>query len=197
MPDREEGRHLATTSGLISSRQTLPSPPTLGLKSVQTIPTCLFSTSQRTSQVATGLETEYFELKKTVDFFDYAKKGAPTNSYGGAILGCGINKGRLKTQFTIKCVSGGLLLGACRMDIPVAVHWLEHNNCSGTSDLHPALAHWPLDRPQQQQPRRATRRYHPILSGCSAPQVHAPTAGRGGSSVTNARHYHRHGLGLL
>jgi hypothetical protein len=157
-------------------------------------------------QVAIGLETEYFEVKKISDFFDYSKKNAPTNAYGGAILGCGIAKGKLKVTYKIKGVAGGalpslayrhssrvvclrqshadgghlmmllhlvevdiphsslrpsqararatrcadivrvadlalevgfshasagILIGCCRMEIPVSQHWLENGNCQG------------------------------------------------------------------
>eukprot|EP00282_Hemiselmis_andersenii_P000766 CAMPEP_0114136186 /NCGR_PEP_ID=MMETSP0043_2-20121206/15073_1 /TAXON_ID=464988 /ORGANISM="Hemiselmis andersenii, Strain CCMP644" /LENGTH=300 /DNA_ID=CAMNT_0001229909 /DNA_START=180 /DNA_END=1078 /DNA_ORIENTATION=+ len=83
------------------------------------------------ASIANGLEAEYFELKKVSDFFDYGKKNVPSNNYGGAILSCGITKGRLKLTLKIKSVSGGLLVGASRLDMPVGVHWLEHQNCNG------------------------------------------------------------------
>jgi len=71
-------------------------------------------------QVAIGLETEYFEVKKVSDFFDYSKKNAPTNAYGGAILGCGIAKGKLKVTYKIKGVAGGALPSlACRHSLRV------------------------------------------------------------------------------
>lgn len=58
-------------------------------------------------QTGSGLEAEYFEMKKTTDFFQYKKSSAPANVYGGALLNVGIPKGRLKCAFRIRTICGG------------------------------------------------------------------------------------------
>jgi hypothetical protein len=61
-------------------------------------------------QVGEGLEaSSYLELEKTCDFFDY-KKSSPSNMYGGALLAVGIIKGRMKCQFKVKNMCGGVAI---------------------------------------------------------------------------------------